>query len=369
MAWRFETVYVHPEVAAHPRTRRIVELAGARVLELPPSADSLAGIRVVGGAKSNLALLPYRGSRVEACPCSKAMRCCRYRVLQLIEGCPYDCAYCILQGYLNCPFTLIYPELEMALDELERDMAVQRGHPPRYGTGELGDSLALEELTGFVPELIAFFAGHQSAWLELKTKSAKVEELLAVKSVPGNVVVSWSVNARQVCRQMEHGAASLESRLKAAEALRDAGYRLGFHFDPLIRYPGWEDGYRETIERIYGFARPGDITWISLGCLRYAPWMATCLEARQNASPLLAGELFPVPPDGKYRYPQPLRIEMYRALYGWIRRHDPDAFIYLCLESETVWRWALGLELDPSDELAIERLFPAPPGMEKITCS
>ncbi len=366
MARRFNVIYVHPEVAGHPRTRRIVEMARpAGVLELPPGAVSLESIGAESRAKSSLALLPYRGSRVEACPCSKAMRCCRYRVLQLVEGCPYDCAYCILQGYLNRPVTLVYPELELAFEELERDMAVPRGHAPRYGTGELGDSLALEELTGFVPELTAFFAGHPAAWLELKTKSARVEELLAVKSVPRNVVVSWSVNAREVCRQMERGAASLEARLKAAAAVRDAGYRLGFHFDPLIRYPGWEEGYRETVERIYGFARPGDIAWISLGCLRYAPWMAPHIEARQAAAPFLAGELFPLPPDGKYRYPQPLRIEMHRALHGWIRQFDPEVFVYLCLESEIVWRWALGVELDPEDDLAIERLFPAPPGMAK----
>jgi len=360
----FDTVYIHPEIRAHPRTCRIVERSGAaRVIELPAGADSLDGLPPTDNPKRSLALLPYRGARVEACPCSKAMRCCRYRVLQLVEGCPYDCAYCVLQGYLNRPASLVYPELEKALEELERDMTVERGHPARYGTGELADSLALEELTGFVPELVGFFAAHPGSWLELKTKSARVTELLAVPSVPANVVVSWSVNAPTVCRGLEHGAASLSARLAAAEKVLAAGYKLGFHFDPLIRFPGWQDEYSQTVERIYSFAGAGDIAWISLGGLRYAPWLAPRLEGRhETAAGLLEGELFPVPPDGKYRYPQPLRVGMYRHLYDTIRRFDSEAFVYLCLESETVWRWALGIELDPRDELAVERLFPSPPG-------
>ncbi len=46
--------------------------------------------------------------------------------------------------------------------------------------------------------------------------------------------------------------------------------------------------------------------------------------------------------DGKMRYFQPIRIEMYSKMAEWIRSACPKAFIYLCMESEEVWQKSLG---------------------------
>ena len=47
-------------------------------------------------------------------------------------------------------------------------------------------------------------------------------------------------------------------------------------------------------------------------------------------------------PDGKLRYFQPLRVEMYRKMVGWIRRAAPTVKIYLCMESREVWQQVFG---------------------------
>jgi spore photoproduct lyase len=42
------------------------------------------------------------------------------------------------------------------------------------------------------------------------------------------------MNPQQVIDLDEHGTASLSERLLAARRCQNAGYRLGFHFDPIV---------------------------------------------------------------------------------------------------------------------------------------
>jgi DNA repair photolyase len=363
----FETLYLHPELEGHPRALELVSRIPHRKLERLERMEELKErmkldpASAVPRGKYNVALAPYPGRMVEGCPATPGMRCCRYRVINLITGCPIDCSYCILQGYLNRPTIFIYPELEKVFEQVDSEIASCSEYPLRFGTGELSDSLALEHVTGFARPLVEFFRERPRCWFEFKTKSTQVESLLEIESVPRNIVVSWSLNPQTVIDSEERRAESLESRLRAAQKAAAAGYRLGFHFDPIFHYDGWEDDYRSVVEEIYRHVEPGKVAWISLGTLRYSSWMAGILKRRFSTHPLLAGELFPVPPDGKYRYPQPVRVEIYRKMNEWISSFDPQAYIYLCMESAAVFRWALGREVG-ADELAVERGFPHPPG-------
>src|SRR4029450_5221847 len=86
--------------------------------------------------------------------------------------------------------------------------------------------------------------------LELKTKSDCVEGLLALDPKE-RVVVSWSMNPQQVIDLDEHGTASLSERLLAARRCQNAGYRLGFHFDPIVEYLNWESDYEEMLDQTF----------------------------------------------------------------------------------------------------------------------
>ena len=362
----FDTLYIHPELKDHERAAKLVRTIPHRRLEELGQLEKLVARQredpagAVRSGKLNAALSPYRGRMVEGCPATRGMRCCRYRVINLISGCPIDCSYCILQGYINRPTIFIYPELEKVFAEIDAELDGDWEYPPRYGTGELSDSLALDHMTGFSRDLVEFFRSHPQNWFEFKTKSTGVDNLCGLAHPPPNILVSWSVNPQVVIDTEERGAPPLEQRLSAAARVQDAGYSLGFHFDPIFHFSGWEEAYREVVEKIYRVAKPGNVAWISLGCLRFSPWMAPYFAERFAGHPLLAGEFFPVPPDGKYRYPQPLRIDIYRKMYEWIRSFDKQVYVYLCMESATVYRWALGREVG-GDWLDVEEGFPAPP--------
>jgi spore photoproduct lyase len=83
------------------------------------------------------------------------------------------------------------------------------------------------------------------------------------------------------------------------------------------------------------------IAWISLGAFRYPPQLKRIAEERFPKARVFLGELFPGR-DGKFRYLEEVRVEMYRKMVEWLREGDPDLFIYLCMESQEVWEKVFG---------------------------
>ena len=283
----------------------------------------------------------HRGEFFKKCPGSDGQVCCNYFVINFASNCPMDCSYCYLQEYLQDNAALkVFSNVGDLIDEAERTLQKHRGVFFRIGTGEITDSLALEPYTGMVRELIPYFAEQANVLLELKTKSDCVESLLDLDP-KGRVVVAWSMNPQPVIDLEEHDTASFSERLAAARRCQDAGYRLGFHFDPMIEYEGWQADYQAMLEAIFAVVDWRRLSWLSLGVLRETPGLKRTMRQRYPQSRLLTGEQV-LCPDGKMRYFQPLRVEMYRKMVEWIRRQAPTVKIYLCMESREVWQQVFG---------------------------
>jgi spore photoproduct lyase len=278
----------------------------------------------------------HPGRFFKPCPGTPHYLCCGYRILNLIIGCPFRCAYCILPNYYRARGITIFANADEALTEVAEDLQRRKGIT-RVGTGELADSLALESRIPLSTLLVPFFARLENGILELKTKSACVENLLKLPH-NGRTVVSWSVNPPEIIDRLETDSAPLDMRLTAARACQLRGYPVGLHFDPLIWTDNWEVSYRRLVDRVFDALDPQGIIWISLGALRYAPSQHESLLP----SGLGLGELVPAA-DGKLRYFRPLRTRMFRTIAQWLRRKVGDeVLIYLCMESPAVWRGALG---------------------------
>ncbi len=322
----------------------------------PDSAASTRGDRF-GAAKKTLYLTRHKGDFLKKCPGSEGQVCCNYFVINFASNCPMDCSYCYLQEYLADNAALkVFSNVNDLIDETDRTLARHRGVFFRIGTGEITDSLALEPYTGMVGELIPYFAEQPNVLLELKTKSDSVESLLGLDP-KGRVVVGWSMNPQRVIDLDEHGTASLAERLNAARLCQDAGYRLGFHFDPMIEYPGWELDYQSMLEQTFAAIDWRKLSWLSLGVLRQTAALKRTMRERYPESGLLTGEQV-LCPDGKFRYFQPLRVEMYRKMVRWIRRAAPTVKIYLCMESRQVWEQVFGFAPACEKELG-NQLAPA----------
>jgi len=253
-------------------------------------------------------------------------------------GCRLGCAYCILRSYLNFAPMVVHPDPRPAIKALARLAEANPGRLVRVGTGELGDSLELDPLFRLSEHLIRAAAAHPNLHLELKTKTDRVDHLETVRP-KGNAVIGFSLNPQAVARELEPGAAPLERRLEAARRAAAAGYRVAFHFDPVVLQ---RDSVAETLKLYLPLAGslaefgPGRVAWISLGTFR----CPASLRDHLRLPPLATGRLVPCR-DGKFRYLQRERSRLYRALAAELER-GTGAPVYLCMESAAVWRNVFG---------------------------
>jgi len=295
-----------------------------------------------GEAKKNLVLSRFKGSFLKKCPgASPGMVCCNYYVVNLSKNCIYDCSYCFLQSFLdNNPLQVAYVNIEDLFHELEEVFTQFPDRSFRVGTGEITDSLALDSLVPFSKILIPFFNKQKNAVLELKTKSDRIENLLKLPD-PSNVIVSWSINPEKVVDLEEKNTPSLKKRLYAASQCVEKGYRVGFHFDPIILVPDWEKAYQELVDTLFDYIPVSRIEWISLGSFRYRPALKPIIKSRHPKTMLFTGEHLPSN-DGKFRYLRPLRNKAYETIRGFLKQKCQDMNIYLCMETKEIWEGVTG---------------------------
>jgi spore photoproduct lyase len=187
--------------------------------------------------------------------------------------------------------------------------------------------------------------------LELKTKTDNVDNLLSLRGEHrGKTVVSWSVNAKSVTENDEAHACSLAKRIDAACKVVEAGYRVGFHFDPVIHFEGWEDEYLETIKYIFSRVSPQNVAWVSIGTLRYKQEMQSIMMDRFPESRLPFGEQF-LASDNKLRYFQPLRFRLINFVWNELKSVSTEMPVYMCMESSTAWREIAGGRPTAGNEL------------------
>jgi spore photoproduct lyase len=291
--------------------------------------------------KQHLLLCRNRGHFFKPCPATREYRCCEYQVLNIGMNCPMDCVYCILQAYLNKPWLTFFVNVEDLLAEISAVFAADPVRFFRIGTGEFTDSLALDRFTKLSRILVNFMSGQQQAVLELKTKSAVIHNLEGLEH-KGRTVVSWSLNSTSIMAREEIRTATLEQRLAAACQCARWGYKLAFHFDPIIEHPGWQQGYKETITRLFDTVPAENIVWISMGALRYLPTLKDIGIKRFPQSKIYYQE-FIEGLDGKCRYFRTHRVELYKYIYDLLKsRAHPKTCIYFCMESDEIWKDVMG---------------------------
>ena len=297
---------------------------------------------VFGAAKKSLVLSRFQGSFLKKCPgASPGMVCCNYYVVNLSKNCIYDCSYCFLQNFLdNNPLQVAFVNIEDLFRELEEVFTQFPDRNFRVGTGEITDSLALDSLVPYSQLLIPFFNRQKNAVLELKTKSDRIENLLDLPD-PTNVIVSWSINPEKIVDLEEKGTPSLKKRLRAASQCVEKGYRVGFHFDPIILVPGWEKAYQELVDTLFDYIPASQIEWISLGSFRYRSSLKPIIKSRHPKTMLFTGEHLPGK-DGKFRYLRPLRNQAYETIRGFLKEKSQDLNIYLCMETKEIWEGVTG---------------------------
>lgn len=292
---------------------------------------------IINSGKKILYLNNYRGEVVKYCPATSKgdYLCCDLHTINLMSNCVYNCTYCILQACLTNPVMQVHCNLDYVFSELDKfDQSISQ--TMRICTGEVADSLALDEILQQNKYLVEYFSESKNLYLELKTKSDSIDNLLCLDP-KGRTVVSFSLNPSDIVDKIELHTASLERRLTAARKLLNAGYHIAFNIDPVLYYEGWQKDYEGLFQELKYSFKPGELAWLHVGLLRYIPGLAGIARQRFPGIKIFDQE-FVQGPDKKYRYPKPVRDEMYEFLYKHINDWDVKLPVYACVEQSKHWR-------------------------------
>ena len=73
----------------------------------------------------------------------------------------------------------------------------------------------------------------------------------------------------------------MDDRINSAVKAAEKGYKVGFHFDPVVFYKEWEEDYKSIVEELFSYdIIRKNTAWISLGTLRYTPGLKQIAEQR-----------------------------------------------------------------------------------------
>lgn len=300
--------------------------------------------------KTSIYIADEQNTFVHRCPATKIYRCCNYYVADISEGCPFDCTYCILQAYLNHEYIKVYSGFDIVKREIA-DLPKDRFF--RLGTGELTDSLALDHIFNFSGYIAEIINKSDNILFEFKTKSANIVNLINCN--PKNLMVSWSLNPPEIMASEEFLTAKIEDRLAAAKECAQAGFGIGFHFDPLIWHAGFEENYAKVIKMMADAVPETSVKYISVSTFRFIPELLDTVRRKFDSSHLLESE-YVRSLDGKMRYFKPQRAYMLDFFVKEVRKYWKNAFIYFCMEHESLWKRILGY--DPGEREDFEKYFP-----------
>ncbi|WP_428897815.1 spore photoproduct lyase [Parelusimicrobium proximum] len=268
---------------------------------------------------------------VKRCPCTSGAAGCGYNLINLGFGCRFECQYCFLQEYQNQHAIIMPANIGDFFKEID-NARLNKGpfERIRIGSGEFTDSLVFDDITEYSKEIISFFKERPLLDFEFKTKSVNIDNILNSGVIP-NIVVAWSVNAENLMTEVERYTPSLSERLSAADKVAGKGYRVAFHFDPVIIHDNWQENYLNTIKKIAASVPADRIAWISMGTLRFNRGLKKIIERRFPFNKVLDEEFF-LGFDGKMRYSDAERKKVYDTLLPELKNYFPKSKIYLCME-------------------------------------
>jgi spore photoproduct lyase len=326
------TIYVEREVAGHPRTAEILgrfpRAARVSCERWGEVFNRRAQSFRLQKRRPALVLAAKHGRRVLETPAGYGVGGRRNFYFSHMLNCLYDCRYCFLQGMYRSAHYVVFVNYEDFFDDVAEKAAEAPREDTWFFSGYDCDSLAMEAVTGFVASCLPVFRGRPRAWLELRTKSARIEPLLESEPLE-NCVAAWSFTPAEVAAALEHRVPPVERRLGAMARLRERGWRLGLRFDPLIYTRDFQERYRRLFDRVFAAVRGEDVHSVSLGPFRLPAPFFRRVERLYPDEPLFAGAF--AEEGGTVSYPRHLEAEMIDFCSEEILRRVPREAFFPCV--------------------------------------
>ncbi len=284
------------------------------------------------------------------CPvASEKTRCCNLLTLDAVESCGFDCSYCSIQSFYNQNQVIFDKDFKDKLKNIKLDPD-KRYH---IGTGQSSDSLMWGNKESVLETLFEFASLHKNIILELKTKSNNIKYLLDNK-VPKNVILTWSLNTPTIIKNEEHLSAKLDERINSARKVADKGIKVGFHFHPIVHYENYLEDYRQIFQKLQDNFSQDEVVMVSFGTLTYIKPVLKQIRERDFKSKIYQMPMVEV--EGKYSYPENIKIEMFKTAYESFKHWHGKVFFYLCMEPHCYWKKCFGYEYKNNNEFEEDML-------------
>ena len=263
--------------------------------------------------------------------------CPHFWELRWAFGCPFDCAYCYLQGTGRGNKNPRYRPINKVIKAIGKAFKYEyfQKHPSIFNSGELSDSLMNPTNMKQITDL---FETQDSHKLLLLTKSHRVGWL--TKNPRKQTIGSFSLNATEVWRRWEKRTSSPQQRIHAAKELVQSGYEVRIRIDPIFPIENWKHHYEDLVYHLFS-ELPSDPDRITLGTPRGLA--KTLMFAKDRSWEKIA---FTDNPDytgwGK-KAPNSLRKEIYTFFYDKLTNLGFEkSRIAMCKETKSMWK-ELGL--------------------------
>lgn len=242
-------------------------------------------------------------------------------------NCIYDCRYCFLQGMYRSAHQVLFINYENFIDEIKRVSAQHGDEAVWFFSGYDCDSLAYEPVTHFIDYHLPEFEKIPNAWLEIRTKSTQIRQLLK-HPASERVVVAFSFTDQATYQHSEHQVPSIQKRIDAMLKLADAGWKLGLRFDPVIYHRDYQAGFTALLKTLFEQLPLDQLHSVSLGSFRLP---------RQNFK--IMHELYPQEKilnqafelsNGMYSYPAAIESSMMAFCESALLQYIPQSIYFPC---------------------------------------
>ncbi len=182
-------------------------------------------------------------------------------------NCLFDCKYCFLQGMYSSANYVIFVNYEDYYKEIKKISMTNKKNNITLFSGYDCDSLAFEYTSNFMSHIMNKISKYKNIELEIRTKSTYSK--IFSKNIIKNVIIAYSLTPERFSNKYEKGVPSVDKRLKVIKRLSSLGWKLGFRFDPVIIYDGWQEDYKELFSKVFEHVDVNNIHSITFGKLRF----------------------------------------------------------------------------------------------------
>jgi hypothetical protein len=254
-------------------------------------------------------------------------------------GCPHQCAYCGLGGYI-----LSHVNTEEYIERLG-DLLAQNRWQKTWLYDDVMDVPTLEPQLDTLAPIMRFFETTEDQYLIIHTKSDRVDALIEA-GAPRNTIVVWSLSGLTQASVLEPGTGTTESRIEAARRCQEAGITVRYKFKPIIPVKNWREEADYTIDLALSRTHPDNLSMTAL------MWMDVHTMKECLGADVLDPEFVRAAEDAEEEMreshtgplPPHMREKIYRHYIACVRDKDADIPLTLSTESADMWK-SLATEL------------------------